>query len=73
MDDQTPTQPQQPWYLRPRHGLWLGPLLIVVCVALRFGWGGIEGPPFPFWGLAYVTGAAGILLTYGAVVERGRG
>jgi len=24
--------------------MWLGPVLIVLCVVLRFGWGGIEGP-----------------------------
>ena len=41
---------------------WLGPALIVVCVAVRFGWGRIAGPPFPFWGISYLMGAAGILL-----------
>jgi hypothetical protein len=61
---------ERPWYLRPRHALWLGPLLIIVCVALRFGWGGLEGPPFPFWGLAYIVGAAGIVLTYHAILGR---
>jgi hypothetical protein len=58
------------WYLRPQNAMWLGPLLIVVCVALRFGWGGLEGPPFPFWGLAYIAGAAGIVLTYHAIGAR---
>jgi hypothetical protein len=61
---------ERPWYLRPQHALWLGPLLIIVCVALRFGWGGLEGPPFPFWGLAYIVGAAGIVLTYHAILGR---
>jgi hypothetical protein len=63
----------RPWYLQARNALWLGPLLIVVCLVLRFGWGGLEGPPFPFWGLAYLAGAAGIFLTYLAVVERRQG
>ena len=40
---------------------------------MRFGWGGIEGPPFPFWGIAYAIGAAGIFLTYTAFSERGKG
>jgi hypothetical protein len=61
---------ERPWYLRPQHARWLGPLLIVVCVAVRFGWGGLAGPPFPFWGLAYIAGAAGIVLTYHAVLGR---
>jgi hypothetical protein len=63
----------RPWYLRPSTAIWLGPVLIVLCVAVRFGWGGIEGPPFPFWGIAYAIGAAGIFLTYTAFSERGRG
>ena len=80
MDDQTPdpqpvtravTPPnERPWYLRPGTAIWLGPLLIVACVALRFGWGGLEGPPFPFWGIAYALGAAGIFLIVTAVMER---
>jgi hypothetical protein len=41
-----------------------------VCLALRFGWGGLEGPPFPVWGIAYAIGAAGIFLTYTALSER---
>ena len=61
---------ERSWYLRPRNAMLLGPVLIVACIALRFGWGGIEGPPFPFWGLAYIVGAAGIVLTYHAVLER---
>lgn len=63
----------RPWYLRPKTAIWLGPLLIVVCLALRFGWGGIEGPPFPFWGIAYIAGAAGIFLTYLGISERKQG
>ena len=63
----------RPWYLKPRTAIWLGPVLIVLCVAMRFGWGGIEGPPFPFWGIAYAIGAAGIFLTYTAFSERGKG
>jgi hypothetical protein len=60
----TPTPPAPvAWCLRPRVAIWLGPL-IVACVALRFGWGGIAGPPFPFWGITYLIGAAGIVLTY---------
>jgi hypothetical protein len=62
----------RPWYLRPRTAIWLGPVLILVCLALRFGWGGIEGPPFPFWGIAYIAGAAGIFLTYLGISERGQ-
>jgi hypothetical protein len=60
----------RPWFLQPETAIWLGPVLIVVCLALRFGWGGLEGPPFPFWGLAYIIGAAGIFLTYQGVLER---
>ncbi len=60
----------RPWYLQPRTAIWLGPVLIVVCLALRFGWGGLEGPPFPFWGIAYIAGAAGIFLTYLGISER---
>ena len=61
------------WYLQPKIAIWLGPLLIVLCLGLRFGWGGIEGPPFPFWGIAYVAGAAGIFLTYLGITERKQG
>jgi hypothetical protein len=61
---------ERSWYLRPSVDIWLGPLLIVVCLVLRFGWNGIEGPPFPFWSLAYVAGAAGIYLTYVGWTER---
>jgi hypothetical protein len=39
-------------------------VLIIACVAVRFGWGGIAGPPFPFWGIRYLMAAAGILLVY---------
>lgn len=53
---------ERPWYLRPSTAIWLGPLLLVACVAMRFGWNGLEGPPFPFWGIAYALGAAGIYL-----------
>jgi hypothetical protein len=60
----------RPWYLQPKTAIWLGPVLIVVCIALRFGWGGLEGPPFPVWGIAYVAGAAGIFLTYLGFFER---
>ena len=60
----TRTHPATAWYLRPRVAIWLGPLLIIVCVAVRFGWGGLAGPPFPFWTLDYFIGAAGIVLTY---------
>ena len=42
----------------------------MLCLALRFGWGGIEGPPFPSWGIAYAIGAAGIFLTYLGIAER---
>ena len=63
----------RPWYLKPRTAIWLGPVLIVLCVVMRFGWGGIEGPPFPFWGIVYAIGAAGIFLTYTAFSERGKG
>jgi hypothetical protein len=63
----------RPWYVRPRHALWVGPLLIVICLALRFGWGGIEGPPFPFWTIAYFAGGAGLFLTYTGIADRGRG
>jgi hypothetical protein len=62
----------RPWYVRPRNAIWVGPLLILICLGLRFGWGGIEGPPFPFWGIAYLAGAAGIFLTYVGVTDRGR-
>lgn len=48
-----------------RSGSW-----IVVCLVLRFAWGGLEGPPFPFWTLSYVAGAAGIFLTYTAWFDR---
>lgn len=60
------------WYLRPKVAAFLGPLLIVLCLVLRFGWGGIEGPPFPFWTLSYAAGAAGIFLTYTAWFDRSR-
>jgi hypothetical protein len=60
----------RPWYLQPKTAIRLGPVLIVLCVVLRFGWGGIEGPPFPFWGIAYAIGAAGIFLTYTGISER---
>ena len=63
----------RPWYLKPRNAMWLGPVLILVCLALRFGWGGLEGPPFPVWGIAYAIGAAGIFLTYTAISERRSG
>ena len=69
----SPRPEQRPWYLRPSVDIWLGPLLIVVCLGLRFAWNGIEGPPFPFWGVAYLVGAAGIFLTYTGWTERGRG
>jgi hypothetical protein len=59
-----PYQSKQPWYLRPRCAIWLGPPLIGACLALRFGWGGLAGPPGVFWIVAYFLGAAGILLTY---------
>ena len=62
--DSTPPAPVRAWYLRPRVAIWLGPVLIVACVALRFGWGGVAGPPSPFWGISYLVGAAGIVLTY---------
>jgi hypothetical protein len=68
-----PKPEERPWYLRPSIDIWLGPLLIVACLGLRFGWNGIEGPPFPFWGVAYVIGAAGIFLTYAGWADRGRG
>jgi hypothetical protein len=58
-----PTSPAtRPWYLQSEKARWLGPLLIGACLALRFGWGGPAGPPFPFWQIAYVIGAAGIVL-----------
>jgi len=69
----TPKPEERPWYLRPSVDIWLGPLLIVACLALRFGWNGIEGPPFPFWGVAYLVGAAGIFLTYTGWTERNQG
>jgi len=70
--DTTPAADGRPWYVRPRHAIWIGPLLIATCLALRFGWGGIEGPPFPFWGIAYLAGIAGIFLTYVGIADRGR-
>jgi hypothetical protein len=60
----------RPWYLRPETAIWLGPVLVLACLGLRFGWGGIEGPPFPFWGIAYAIGAGGIFLTYVGMSER---
>lgn len=60
----------RPWPLRPSVAVWLGPVLVVACVALRFGWGGLEGPPAPFWAIAYILGAAGIYLTYTSFTER---
>jgi hypothetical protein len=68
-----PAPEERSWYLRPSVDIWLGPLLIVVCLVLRFGWNGIEGPPFPFWSVAYLAGAAGIYLTYVGWTERTRG
>ncbi len=65
-----PRPEDRAWYLRPKVTIWLGPLLIVLCLVLRFGWNGIEGPPFPFWGVAYLLGAAGIFLTYTGWTER---
>jgi hypothetical protein len=62
--------PTKTWYLRPQYAIWLGPLLIVACVAIRFGWGGLAGPPFPFWGLTYLVGMAGVLLTYAGIYGR---
>jgi hypothetical protein len=80
MDDQTTNAPtpkpavtppeERPWYFRPSVAIWLGPVLIVACLALRFGWGGLEGPPFPLWGVAYALGAFGIWLLVTAVMER---
>ncbi|HSO95602.1 MAG TPA: hypothetical protein VLV81_06140 [Acidimicrobiia bacterium] len=67
----TPPTPVQPWYFRPSVAIWLGPVLIVACVALRFGWGGVAGPPFPFWGIGYLLGAAGILVTFVGWMGRG--
>jgi len=61
---------ERPWYLRPRITIWLGPLLIIVCLVMRFGWGGIEGPPAPWWFVAYAAGGVGILLTYTGITER---
>lgn len=61
---------ERPWYLRPSVGIWLGPLMIVACLALRFGWGGLEGPPFPLWGIAYALGALGTWLFVSALMER---
>jgi hypothetical protein len=61
---------ERPWYLRPNVAIWLGPVLIVACLAMRFGWNGLEGPPFPFWGVAYALGAAGIFLVVTAWMER---
>jgi hypothetical protein len=40
------------------------------CVALRFGWGGLAGPPFPVWSIDYLIGAAGIFLTYVGFIDR---
>jgi hypothetical protein len=68
----TPPTPVRPWYLRPKVAIWLGPVLIVVCVAVRFGWGGLAGPPFPVWSLDYLVGAAGIVLTYVGFLDRDR-
>jgi hypothetical protein len=51
-------------YLQAKNARWLGPLLIGACLALRFGWGGLAGPPVPFWQIAYLIGAAGIVLCY---------
>ena len=34
--------------------------------------GGIEGPPFPFWTIAYFAGGAGLFLTYTGIADRGR-
>ena len=67
-----PAKSAQPWYVKPKHAIWLGPVLIAACLALRFGWGGIEGPPFPFWGIAYLIGIAGIGLLYVGIADRGR-
>ena len=64
---------ERPWYLRPKTTIWLGPALIALCVLMRFAWGGLEGPPFPFWGIAYAVGAAGIYLTYLGWMERKSG
>jgi hypothetical protein len=63
-DRPTPAAPPKPWYLRKRGALVCGIALILVCLALRFGWNGVEGPPFPFWTVAYIAGAFGILLFY---------
>ena len=38
--------------------------------ALRLG--GLEGPPAPFWAIAYILGAAGIYLTDSGFAERFR-
>jgi hypothetical protein len=67
----TPPASVRPWYFRPRVAVWLGPLLIIACLALRFGWGGLAGPPFPFWGITYLIGAAGIFITYVWYLDRG--
>ena len=69
---QVPIRRPTPWYFRPRFALWLGPLLITGCVALRFGWGGIAGPPGPFWALAYLLGVGGFIVTYAGWANRSR-
>jgi hypothetical protein len=71
MASTSPT-PVRPWYLRPGVAIWLGPLLIGGCLALGFGWGGLAGPPFPFWSIGDLIGAAGILLNSVAFIDRGR-
>ncbi len=60
----TPSTSAKPWYLRRTGAILSGLVLIVLCVALRFGWNGVEGPPFPFWGIAYLAGVGGIFLFY---------
>lgn len=67
-----PTQPNKPWYLRPCYAFWLGPPLLVGCLALRFAWGGIAGPPRFLFPVAYLMGVAGALLTYVGVTGRER-
>jgi hypothetical protein len=56
--------PPKPWYVRKTGALVCGTALIPVCLALRLGWNGVAGPPFPFWAVAYIAGAFGILLFY---------
>jgi hypothetical protein len=58
-----PTPPSKYWYMRPRYAIWLGPLLLVGCLALRFAWGGIAGPPRFLFPVACLMGVAGALLT----------